>query len=858
MRGVTTRIWYIDRSGNATNWGTAVSGGKATVDILRLVEGATQGGTATLTRTIFRTTGALVSNAQKAAAIAETSADPLPIVNDATRDEKTSTKVRRGISAAGGEFGTNNVPGTYGTDWHFDGQASMDFLASRGLGLIRVPFLWERIQPVLGGALDAPAMAQLTGFVSRIGAAGMHCVLDCHNYAGFGGVKLGQPGGPTGAHLADLWTRLSAVFKTNQTVVGYGLMNEPANIPTQFTSAQTRYSFDVDTETWGVDGSTSGTTVTQGTSIKHDGAGALIGTKDFTTGNGQTFRLSDKRGSTTHDYRITGNSTLAAWVMVPVGSPGTGHQAKIEVQDSGFTYRAGSTVNLTPGVWTQVTFTDTANYLASARAIVVQFSANFSGSGTLTCYVDSVQQGNAVAGVDLWKAASQQCVTAIRALNDPTCITVAGYSFSGIQNWTANHGPTGWITDPLNNFRYEGHHYWDTDHSGQYNDSYASVNSASSASGTSRGDAITTRTLNELDAWIAWLNANGAKGYLGEFGWPWNTGTNAADYAAWNTLAEKWFKIVDAAGLWATVWATGEFWSSTYRLLVYRKSGSNLAIPSDQAAIVEKYSGGSVVLTPYYKPATGIPSSDLATAVQTSLGKADTAYQLPGSGVPSSDMSSAVQTLLTAAGTAYQKPGGGVPKSDLSAAVQSSLDSADLSALHTFADGTDGTMGRNDPTGTSSLSGSGQVKLTYFTARQSGTYTKIRTIGVSAGSGGTVTLAKMAIYSIAGNGDLTLLAVTANDTTLWAAANTAYERATTASFNLVKGTRYAFAAVQIGNTSMPALSGKSISGSSAGQAELGATPRLAGNVSGQTDIPNSIAAGSISNAGSVQYFVAVP
>ena len=44
----------------------------------------------------------------------------------------------------------------------------------------------------------------------------------------------------------------------------------------------------------------------------------------------------------------------------------------------------------------------------------------------------------------------------------------------------------------------------------------------------------------------------------------------------------------------------------------------------------------------YSKPTGGIPSSDLASAVQTSLGKADTAYQKPSGGIPASDMASGV------------------------------------------------------------------------------------------------------------------------------------------------------------------------------------------------------------------------
>ena len=53
-------------------------------------------------------------------------------------------------------------------------------------------------------------------------------------------------------------------------------------------------------------------------------------------------------------------------------------------------------------------------------------------------------------------------------------------------------------------------------------------------------------------------------------------------------------------------------------------------------------SGAAAGATAYQKPATGIPSTDLASAVQTSLGKADTAYQKPQTGIPASDLASGV------------------------------------------------------------------------------------------------------------------------------------------------------------------------------------------------------------------------
>ena len=79
----------------------------------------------------------------------------------------------------------------------------------------------------------------------------------------------------------------------------------------------------------------------------------------------------------------------------------------------------------------------------------------------------------------------------------------------------------------------------------------------------------------------------------------------------------------------------------------------------------------------YQKPSGGIPTSDMASGVQTSLGKADTAYQKPSGGIPATDLASAVQTSLSAADTAYQKPSGGIPASDMASGVQTSLGKAD-------------------------------------------------------------------------------------------------------------------------------------------------------------------------------------
>lgn len=84
----------------------------------------------------------------------------------------------------------------------------------------------------------------------------------------------------------------------------------------------------------------------------------------------------------------------------------------------------------------------------------------------------------------------------------------------------------------------------------------------------------------------------------------------------------------------------------------------------------------------YDKPADGIPKTDLASAVQTSLNKADTALQ---EHQDISDLVSHTQNgnihvtseQKTAWNAKYDKPAEGIPKSDLASVVQTSLGKAD-------------------------------------------------------------------------------------------------------------------------------------------------------------------------------------
>lgn len=147
-------------------------------------------------------------------------------------------------------------------------------------------------------------------------------------------------------------------------------------------------------------------------------------------------------------------------------------------------------------------------------------------------------------------------------------------------------------------------------------------------------------------------------------------------------------------------------------------------------------------------------------------------------------------------------------------------------------------MSRLHAIGASPLNASGTVHLAYFTARKTETAANLRMLTDDTAATG-VTLAKMGVYSVDGSGNLTLVASTASDTTLFNGTYTAFQRSFTASLSKVKGTRYAVAVIVVG-AGMPKLTGVTCSG-----ADASLNPRICGIVTGQADLPASITAASV-------------
>jgi hypothetical protein len=148
--------------------------------------------------------------------------------------------------------------------------------------------------------------------------------------------------------------------------------------------------------------------------------------------------------------------------------------------------------------------------------------------------------------------------------------------------------------------------------------------------------------------------------------------------------------------------------------------------------------------------------------------------------------------------------------------------------------------------------GSGSIRGTQFVARKSETLTKVKVVTGTTAAGATPTLCKVAVYSVAADNTHTLLSASASDTTLFAAVNTAYTVPLSAGVSLTAGSRYTVAVIVVSAATMPTLVGMPSS------VEYAASPAMTLRADGQTDMPATIAPGSISNNAGPIYAVLLP
>jgi endoglucanase len=132
-----------------------------------------------------------------------------------------------GVNIDGGELNSSDAVDTLHTDYIYPSKAEIDYFASKGLKIIRVPFELSRLELSPGAPLDTTTLGYLKQIVSWAAADGVTVLLDPHDYGYAWGHLIGTDSGDTtNVQFGNFWSEVAAAFKSYPNVA-FGIMNEP-------------------------------------------------------------------------------------------------------------------------------------------------------------------------------------------------------------------------------------------------------------------------------------------------------------------------------------------------------------------------------------------------------------------------------------------------------------------------------------------------------------------------------------------------------------------------------------------------------------------------------------------------------
>ena len=133
-----------------------------------------------------------------------------------SRVEQRASKLQFiGVNESGPEFGNQNLPGTYGTDYTWPTQSTITTLHSKGMNTFRVNILMERIIPnKMTGPLDSAYLGNLTQTVDQITSIGAYAIIVPHNYGRYYNNIITST-----SDFGAFWKTLAGQFKSNSKVI---------------------------------------------------------------------------------------------------------------------------------------------------------------------------------------------------------------------------------------------------------------------------------------------------------------------------------------------------------------------------------------------------------------------------------------------------------------------------------------------------------------------------------------------------------------------------------------------------------------------------------------------------------------
>ena len=139
-----------------------------------------------------------------------------------------------GVNLSGAEYDPGGT--REGNNYTYPTDAEIDYYASKGMTVIRLPFLLERVEPVAGGPLSATELGYIDHVVNYAASKGIDVILDPHDFGTEYGTVIGTTAA-SNATFANFWGELAGHFASRSNVL-FGLMNEPnAVTPTQWLTS---------------------------------------------------------------------------------------------------------------------------------------------------------------------------------------------------------------------------------------------------------------------------------------------------------------------------------------------------------------------------------------------------------------------------------------------------------------------------------------------------------------------------------------------------------------------------------------------------------------------------------------------
>lgn len=147
-----------------------------------------------------------------------------------------------GVNIAGAEFNGSKLPGRHTFDYIWPNAKDIERFANAGFTVIRVPFLWTRMQPDLNGPFDSNEAKFLDIVVEAAKKNNIQIVIDPHNFGNYRGKLIGSEEVPVSS-FGDFWKKLAERYKGSTNVI-FNLMNEPHKQSAEEWAGQAQVAID--------------------------------------------------------------------------------------------------------------------------------------------------------------------------------------------------------------------------------------------------------------------------------------------------------------------------------------------------------------------------------------------------------------------------------------------------------------------------------------------------------------------------------------------------------------------------------------------------------------------------------------